>query len=176
MPLTYTTNEDARPIVATLVKLFYPEIARAEVTFDILECTGGLKLHGYGAAAIIKPNSLKDRVSGLSDCRILLNAEEWAEADKKRRQAILDHELYHVDVLLDDEGKIQADDIGRPRIKMKPHDFQIGGFTEVIERNREHALEAQHFAFWEQKLRQVEFDWAAADTMAMSGSEEPAMA
>src|SRR4051812_2422250 len=101
MPLTYTINEDARPVVMNLIGLFYPDLRDAGVTFDILECAGGLKFHGYTAAAVIKVNSLKDRVAGLNDCRILLNAEVWKDADKKRRQALIDHELHHLEVVRD---------------------------------------------------------------------------
>ena len=48
-----------------------------------------LKLHGAPAAAIVKINSLKDRVEGKSDATIFLDGEHWGQTSEAEKVAIL---------------------------------------------------------------------------------------
>lgn len=102
-----------------------------------------LKLHGAPSAAIVKINSLKDRVEGKSDATIFLDGEHWGQASEAEKVAILDHELYHLIEQRDEDGNLIADDAGRPKLKMRPHDFQVGWFHAIAERHGPHAVETQ---------------------------------
>lgn len=164
--LTYTKDDgSAGAIVDQLFKLFYQDLSRAEVTVEILHCQGGLRHHGYAAAGTVKVNSLKDRAAGLADCRIVLDGDGWEKWDRKRRQALLDHELFHLELQRDKEEQIKADDLGRPKLRLRLHDHQLGVFEEVIARNKQHSFDAQMVAKSWAKLKQLQIDWHAAELM-----------
>jgi hypothetical protein len=42
-----------------------------------------------------------------------------------------------------DEGQIKTDDCGRPKLRLRPHDFEIAGFDAIIERHGAAAVEAR---------------------------------
>ena len=44
---------------------------------------------------------------------------------------------------VDDHGVPLTDDAGRPKLKMRPHDFEVGGFFDIVQRNGSAAVEAQ---------------------------------
>lgn len=53
---------------------------------------------------------------------------------------MLDHELFHIQIKM--KGQIiQTDDLGRPKIKMRPHDMEVGWFKAVAERNGKYSQE-----------------------------------
>ena len=171
--LTYTKDDgSAGAIVDQLYKLFYDDLRRAGVTVEILHCTGGLKHAGYAAAATIKVNSLKDRAAGCADVRMVVNGDGWDGWDRKRRQAVIDHELYHLIVRYTEGGEIIRDDLARPKLKLRLHDHQLGVFEEIIRRNKEHAVDAQVVARAWASMRQLEIDWTAAELMGQAVDDE----
>lgn len=138
-------------IVQTLCEvrdLWHPHLA--DVTIDVLtvveydEETGAelpcLKLHGYPAAATIKVMSHERRAQGAADTLLTIDGMAWHELAPRERAALLDHELTHL-VMVEKDGAIQRDDLRRPKLKIRLHDIEIGGFREVMARHREHALE-----------------------------------
>jgi hypothetical protein len=108
-----------------------------------------LRLHGYNAAAIIKVNALKLRAQGLPDAEITIDGDEWETLSAEQRNALIDHELEHLEGKRNKAGAITRDDLDRPMLKLKLHDWQLGGFKVIAERHGIHALEvvnAQAFA------------------------------
>jgi hypothetical protein len=102
-----------------------------------------IKVRGHAAHATIKITSLKDRVAGMADAVLILDEDEWDTFAEPRRHAIIDHELTHLHLVLLGPGVPDTDDCGRPRLKMRRHDWEVGGFTEVCERHKGEAVEAQ---------------------------------
>ena len=47
---------------------------------------------------------------------------------------MVDHELTHLVPRLDRVGSVKYDDANRPRLYCRPHDFQFGGFNQMVER------------------------------------------
>lgn len=161
MPTTFTDCGDEVAVVAgKLLARYYRELLEADVTIRFLfasnpDAIGGcLRHHGYPAAAIVKVNSLKDRVEGKTDCTITIDKEWWDGHDELECAALIDHELMHILLGHDDDGKVILDDVGRPKIKLRPHDFEIGGFNEIAKRHGPHAEEVKAVlsttAQWEQ--------------------------
>jgi hypothetical protein len=159
-----------------VVKLFHQELSTAGVTVEILHASGGLKHHGYNAAAVVKVRSLADRAAGSADVRIVLDGDGWEHWDRKRRQAVIDHELEHIEVQYDEEGSVKLDDLGRPKIKLRLHDHQVGIFEDVIKRNKQFAVDAQVMARAWTKCRQIEIDWDEAEVLASQRSEAETVA
>lgn len=161
MPTTFEDcTQDVLDIAAKLMSRFYRDLIEADVSIRYLfasnpDAIGGcLKFHGYPAAAIVKVNSLKDRVEGKTDCTITIDREWWTSHDELECTALIDHELFHILIAHDDDGQLIVDDASRPKVKLRPHDFEIGGFDEIAKRHGPHAEEVKYVlgvvGHWEQ--------------------------
>ena len=154
MPTYDTSSKDVEKLAAALRTKSHQHLDVAKVAIGYLFAYApkdkkgdpkgpAIKNHGYPAAALVKVTSHKDRVAGLPDAVIILDGDQWPEWSEERRGAVLDHELEHLKLKTDREGAVRSDDNGRPLLKVKPHDFQVGGFSAVIDRHGEQAVEAQ---------------------------------
>jgi hypothetical protein len=126
----------------------------AKVTIDFVfaypdydERTGApkndaLKLHGTKALAIARKIPLKDRALGRADCEITIDHHHWDRATEDVRRALLDHELHHFEVKIDKRGVV-TDDLGRPVINLRHHDYDIGWFRIIAQRHGQHSIECQ---------------------------------
>lgn len=123
----------------------------AKVTFDFVFAYGArdeagqltsnaLTLHGAKAYGIARKTSLKERALGHGDCEVSLDGDFWKEAPSEERKALLDHELYHFEVVLN-EKTVKKDTCGRPTIQIREHDIQVGWFREIAARHGEHSME-----------------------------------
>lgn len=140
-------SKEVHKLCKTLVEENYDKLAKEGVTFDILmafapeneengEPTGpAIKLHGYTASAIVSTVPLKNRVKGLSDVEIIIDGLNWEKLNEEERAALLDHELYHVQVSTNSKGETIKDTAGRPKIKMRLHDIQLGWFIDIAKRH-----------------------------------------
>jgi hypothetical protein len=124
-----------------------------------------LRLHGYGAAAIVKVNGEKHRAQGLPDASIIIDGDSWKETSEESRIALIDHELEHLERVLR-KGAPVEDDLGRPKLKCKLHDWQLGGFRVIAERHLEHALEVQNAKYFADEHGQLLFGFTAATSGA----------
>jgi hypothetical protein len=100
-----------------------------------------LRHHGCRALAITRKVSLRDRTKGNGDAEISLDVNWWNTAGHKERAALLDHELTHIDIAHSKSGAVKSDDLGRPVLKLKPHDYEFGWFTVIASRHGEHSQE-----------------------------------
>jgi hypothetical protein len=80
------------------------------------------------------------------DFVILLNQEVWSapEFDDARRRALLDHELCHAQVSVDESGEERVDERGRKVWRTCKHDVEE--FQAVIERHGCYKGELEKFA------------------------------
>lgn len=102
-----------------------------------------IRHHGYKALGLTRKIGLKDRTMGRGDVEILIDKEWYEEATEPQRRALLDHELNHVIVRTDEDGAVLRDDLTRPKINIRPHDYEFGLFKIVAERNKAASLEVQ---------------------------------
>lgn len=154
MPTFRKCPQPVRSMMAKIIDDHYEPLNKAGVSIDLLfafaeEDSHGnpkgpaLKHHGVPAAGVIKANSVKHRVLGLSDVLLMLDGDRWEELTGAERKALLDHELYHIELEVNDAQEAVVDSAKRPRLKMRAHDFEIGGFHEIVTRHGRAALEAQ---------------------------------
>lgn len=145
MPKTYLPcadhDQSVLDMADELMRRYYQDLLEADLKISFLfvshDGVGPALTHGgYPAAAVVKANSLKDRVEGKADVTITIDKEWWEQHDTSQNLALLDHELYHVMIARDDDGKTILDDAGRPKVRMRPHDYQIGGFHDIAKRHR----------------------------------------
>lgn len=143
-------------LVSKILEKYHGELHKAGVTVDVLmaspttnqkgEASGPpLKRNGYAVTAITKIVSLPDRVAGLSDAMLKIDAEQWKAMSDKQRNALIDHELTHLIVKTDKNGATVTDDLDRPKLQMRKHDREIGWFDEVVRRHERESIEYQAF-------------------------------
>lgn len=164
---------DVASTVEEVISDEYPDLTEAEVTFSYLYAHGSkpgqpaVKLHGYPCAATIKINSLKDRAEGKKDVTITIDGDSWPDYSYEERVGLISHELMHLIVRRDKKGQIARDDRGRPKLKSRLHDWQIGGFAKVAKKHGEASFEVQH-------VRRLKERFADALQLAWEWGEERA--
>ncbi len=121
-----------------------------------------LKWNGVKALGITRIVNLKDRTKGMGDVEICLDGNWWEDADDKERRALLDHELHHIIVT------VKNDDLGRPKIKMRKHDIQVGWFAIIAQRHGIHSQEQKQAASI--MLIQGQFFWPAIAEQIATGT------
>lgn len=175
MPATYTQADEARLYVENMVASYHPDLADAGVTYDLLfawppkdendDPTGpAITVNGRPAYACIRQTKLKERAAGRADVEITIDGLNWQERSASQRDALIDHELTHLEFKTDKTGGIKRDDLNRPVFKMREHDFEVGWFTEVAERHKDQSVEVQQAAkLMDQETRQIWFPWMFAD-------------
>lgn len=114
------------------------------------EAIPAIKSSGQAKVARIKITSLEDRVRGLGDAKLLIDGNKWERIGHNARLALLDHELEHLEINGED-----LDDAGRPKLKLKHHDWEVSGFDEVIKRQGENAIEFQGAAKLRERFAQL---------------------
>lgn len=149
MPIYQLAPKEVAQRAGRMIEAHHPDIENAKVQIDYLYAYAkdpeepGLKLHGYPALAICKITSLKDRVKGMGDCEISIDAKRYSEMSDAQKDALLDHELEHIQIKRDEDGLFKTDDIGRPALKMKLHDFDFGWFSSIAQRHGNNSIEVQ---------------------------------
>jgi hypothetical protein len=160
--------------LAEVMEEYHPELTKAEVKVGLLAQWPGnngdpLKLHGYPCAATVKITPYRLRVQGIADAIITLDGPSWEDRPHEEQVAILDHELYHLETVRDEDGELVADDAGRPKLKLRLHDWSLGGFAEISRRHKNAALEVQCFKNAHAEFYQAVFAWG--DDMASDDYE-----
>lgn len=103
-----------------------------------------LKHGGYPAAATVRITPLRERALGVADAVITIDRAYWLDIKGQQAEAVIDHELYHLERAVDADTKQNlADSLGRPKLEMRPHDRHFGWFDEVAKRYGEHSLEVR---------------------------------
>ena len=167
---TFRTAEHIEPLLAEVMKTYHPDLFEAGVMVGVLTAHAkegadgeprgpALTHHGSQAAAVIKITSQADRAAGLPDCILKLDGDRWDTWTTERQTAILDHELTHVLLDRDADGTVRTDDSNRPKLKMRPHDVDLGIFEDVVKRHKEHAGESVNFAEAHKIFTQALFPW-----------------
>jgi hypothetical protein len=73
---------------------------------------------------------------------MMLDGERMDAWTSKRLQAVIDHELRHLMLATNKRtGEIQRDDEGRPKLRLRPHDFEFGWFARTAELYGEESYE-----------------------------------
>lgn len=148
---------------------YHPELVKHEVSVGVLmvydpEDSGArvLKHQGYPAVAVVKINSLEQRAQGMPDATIKIDRAEWDQMPDRRRIAILDHELQHLEIQYDEAGFCKSDDQGRPKLKIRLHDLVVGGFSCVMARHGDDSGETRQLEVVAEVLAQRSLPFMAA--------------
>lgn len=165
MGVTYEPcDEEVIALVDSVMRAYHTPLADAGVTTHALfardydETTGdaiqAVKRAGYPAAAKISVTSLADRARGIPDAKLVIDEYSWKHLDANRRRALIDHELQHLELSVDFHTmEIKLDDLERPKLKLRVHDFEVGYFRAVVLRHGKAAIEAEEIEHGIQVLK-----------------------
>lgn len=148
---------EVHDIIRRVMERDHPDLFAAEVKVDCLlalppvdrngDATGpAVSVGGYPCLASIRVVNLRDRAKRMGDAEILIDSEEWEVLREDQKEALIDHELTHLQLRVNDKGALIRDDLGRPKITMRLHDHQAGWFDEVAKRHGQASVEVQQFA------------------------------
>ncbi|MGH8258685.1 MAG: putative metallopeptidase, partial [Steroidobacteraceae bacterium] len=146
---TYSTaSSDLERCIAGMLAKYHDDLQNVTVdalfVFDDESSDQVLQHQGYPAQAVCRITPVSDRALGIADAVIVVDRATWQLLSARQREALIDHELTHLERVLDDEtGKPKCDAVGRPKLAMRRHDQQIGIFVEVMQRHREASAEAR---------------------------------
>lgn len=166
---------------------WHHDLANARVNIGVIMAAnpkdGPAVSHGgYPALASVKVVPLKDRITKGYDAEMLIDASFWKTTTEETRMALLDHELSHLELKKpkerkqDKKKKVDAeeegadddddtiagqsflvDDIGRPILKMKKGDWNVGdGFVEVVRRHGVNAVERVNIKSAESMIESID--------------------
>lgn len=164
MPTIFSEcGSEVSDMAAKVMQKYHPDLVEADVTIAYLFADNpdgpALKVGGYVAAATVKINSYANRVEGMSDATIKISKSWWDEHSEEEQLALIDHELFHLAIKRDEAGGVVTDDINRPKLKMRLHDWSIGGFDAIVKRHGFNAEECKSILGVRGKWIQDGFDF-----------------
>lgn len=161
-----TADDPIHAMLQEVLEEYHPELVDAGVTIGLYWATSeddespALKHHGYPAAAVVKIKSdARDRLEGLPDATITIDKDRWDAKDDAWRRSLLDHELFHLQVQRDKDDHVKLDDAGRPKLKMRSHDFEVGVFDAIVARHGAAGCDAQALDAAAHRLTQKTMPW-----------------
>ena len=139
-------NEEVNLTIQKVMKENHGDLHAAGVTITALiarsEEGPALKVGGKEALGCIRVTKLTERTLGLGDALMIIDGESMIAWSSKRLQAVIDHELRHLMLAKNKKtGQIQLDDEGRPKLRIRPHDFEFGWFARTAELYGEESYE-----------------------------------
>lgn len=164
MPKRYeSASSEVFSLIQTVRDRYYTDLE--PVTVGALFCVDQkgvpcLKHQGYPAAAICRIVPAMDRAAGLQDAQIVIDRAVWQDLNLQQKTALIDHELHHIETVLDDDGQMQCDAQDRPKLKIRKHDWQFGWFDEVANRHGKDSMEVRQAQQMVEASGQLYFDFA----------------
>jgi hypothetical protein len=138
--------------VRRLVELHHSELLTHGVTFDLMfvgrdaedeGITPVLSCRGVAALAVASIVSAKQRAKGCADVEILIDRDRFNDCTDDQKNALLDHEINHFELVRDKQGAVKYDAELRPNVKIRPHDYDFGWFEVVARRWGRASFEVQ---------------------------------
>ncbi len=161
-----------------LIACFYPMLRDAGLRIDILSCASddedcdhALMHQGYPADALIRVLDSKQRAKGSGDVEIIIDEASYLTKTDAEKDALIDHELHHVELRLNKKGRVKLDEHGRPKCGMKKHDFQLGHFIEIAKRHGAASGEVQQMTRIYLEHKQTLFSFAMTQDRLEAATE-----
>jgi hypothetical protein len=156
MPRYEKAPAEIGQIVERMMDRYHPQLRDAKVTLAMLmafptkdkngDTTGPALTHnGYPAAAVVKIIGLKERTDGRADAELVIDGDNWPLLSEAQRDALVDHELEHLELKTDKDGLLVRDDLERPKLVIRKHDHQFGWFDAIVRRHGRDSLEFKQF-------------------------------
>lgn len=119
-----------------------------------------LRHQGRSAAALCRIVPARERAAGLPDVQIIVDRATYSRSTAKQRDAILDHELYHIQPVFDEQtGRPKFDAQDRPKLRIRRHDHEFGWFDEIANRHGDDSMEVRQAKALIEASGQLYFDF-----------------
>jgi hypothetical protein len=146
--------------VQSMLRAHHPELAIMMPRIDCIfaQSTGdesAVSLGGYPCLAVVKIISLKERTAGRGDAEILIDFEAYEDLTDAQKDALIDHELEHLQLKVDERGTPKVDALKRPLFTMKKHDHQFGWFDSIVKRHGANSIESIQAQEWQSRVGQL---------------------
>jgi hypothetical protein len=179
MSKQYTkADESVAELIEAALNSWHPELTQIGLRVGGIMVTNdgdgpALSKGGWPAVAVVRILNARERLHTPFDVTISFDADKWEDMDEPKRLAVIDHELTHVRPKLDKHNRVKLDHDGRPKQGIRPHDFELVGFGEVIQRHRQAALESQGIKYLSDTYGHLLFPWL---TPAEAETRKPRLA
>lgn len=160
------------PIVAHKVKIDFL-FARASVDEGGDPKGFAIVHHGIRTYGLTRKIPTKERAMGRGDAEVMLDGDWWEDATEAQKRALLDHEMHHIEVDLDEDGGLKRDDLKRPKLKLRKHDVEVGWFAVVAGRHGSASIEIQQAKVLMDSYGQL--FWPSIDMPKQLGDGEPVL-
>lgn len=166
----YSSAPDVADCIAKMRAAHHPELEQVTISalfvFDDESAVSVLKHQGYDAGAVVRITPLKDRALGVADATIVVDRCGWLALSQRQRDALIDHELTHLEIKTDEEEGVDDpvpifDALGRPKLLMRRHDHQFGWFDEVAKRHGQASPEVRQARVLMETSGQLYFDFGS---------------
>ena len=165
MPRYSKAPAEAEQTIERMRDRYHPQIRDAGVTitclfaFPLTDENGdskgpALKFQGYPAQAVVKIIGLKERTDGRADAEIVVDGDNWPTLSDKEKDALIDHELEHLELKYDKDGLLVRDDLDRPKLIIRKHDVQAGWFDSIVRRHGRASPELRQY----EKFKEVHYE------------------
>lgn len=166
MKIYAKADDETAARVARMIKAHHPDLVRCQVTVEALTVEHddpknedpAISHRGYAALAQVRAVPVKDRTAGRVDAEILLDLRRYKKLPAKRKDALIDHELQHLQPVCGKDQVPRLDGAGRPRLKLRRHDRQMGWFDVIVQRHGEDAPEKVQARELVEQAGQLYFD------------------
>lgn len=166
MPWYSRAEPELLEMVGRVLTEQFPALAQAEIRVDVLcahpktdrlgePAENAITVNGYPAPATINIRGPKERAQGLGDAMITLDAYRWDEQAPPEQEAILHHELSHIELQTSKSGAVKRDDYDRPKLSRRLHDRQFGWFDSTAKRFGDCSQEVQQAKLFVDELGQI---------------------
>lgn len=141
MAKTYSTvSDEVTRIIENMRSEYHLELIGITIAalfvYDLEASEPVLTHGGYPAQAVVRLTPVRDRALGVADAVIVLDRSNWLTLTAPQRDALIDHELHHLELVVNEEtGTPQWDAVDRPKLAIRKHDHQFGWFDAVAERH-----------------------------------------
>lgn len=164
MKVYSAASVDLETAIQSMVREYHPELKDVRIVglfqFDDETSEHTLSHNGYPAAAVVRITTLKERALGMPDAVIVVDRAEWQSITHMQHIALIDHELTHLTRATDpDTQQPLWDALGRPRLRIRRHDHQLGWFDEVAARHGENSAEMRQARDLVQSTHQLYFEF-----------------
>lgn len=170
---SYTpASDDVQERALALIKRYHPDLEQVRIRIDYIfvstdtDGAAALTHGGYPAQAVVKIIGPKERAMERGDAEIVIDEENWNELTDAQKDALLDHELYHLEVAKNKSKKPKYDSCGRPVLKMRKHDRQFGWFDAIAARHGAASLEVKQFTEFTHETGQLYFGFGFGEAIA----------
>lgn len=132
-------DKSLHSIVNSVMKQHHRALHEAGVKIDVIwidsDSEHALTLRGRRCLATVSILSLKDRAMGRGDAEITIDKTSYLGMEPQEVRAVIDHELTHLVPKIDKKsGKVARDDLDRPKLGIRLHDYEFGWFEETVQR------------------------------------------